>query len=58
MFEARIYHAKGTNDFSLWLENSLGKSELAKKIGRLDPYTYAMEGLRAKIIGLVKSCLT
>lgn len=55
MFEARIYHVKGTNDFSLWLETSLGETELAKKIARLDPYTYTLEGLRAKIIGLVKS---
>lgn len=57
MFEAKIYHAKGTNDFSLWLETSVGQSDLARKIARLDPYTYTLEGLRKKIIELVrKAC--
>lgn len=57
MFEARIYGAKGNNDFSLWLEKSVGEKELAKKISQLDPYTYTMEGLRGRIIELVKSRL-
>lgn len=57
MFEARIYYAKGTNDFSLWLETSLGEGELAKKITRLDPYTHTMEGLRTKIIELARNRL-
>ena len=52
MFEARLRLEKGTNDFSLWLETSLGETELARKIIRLDPYTYTMEGLRAKILEL------
>ena len=54
MFEARISHAKGTNDFSLWLEKFLGEKELAKKIAGLDPYTNTIEELRTKIIKLVK----
>lgn len=57
MFEARIRLEKGTNDFSVWFENSLGEKELAKQMARLDPYTHTMEGLREKIIRLVESRL-
>lgn len=53
MFEARLRLEKGTNDFSLWLEEKLGEKELADKIAKLDPYTYTMEGLREKMVRLV-----
>lgn len=53
IFAARLRLEKPTNDFSLWLEESLGERELAAKIARLDPYTHTMEGLRARIIGLI-----
>ncbi len=55
MFEARIRLERGTNDFSVWFENSLGEKELAKQVAKLDPYTHTMEGLRGKIIRLVES---
>lgn len=54
MFEARLRLERGTNDFSLWLETSLGEKELAKKIARLDPYTHTMEGLRERILKLIE----
>ena len=54
MFEARLRLEKGVNDFSFWLEGSLGEGELAKKIARLDPYTYTGEGLRTKMIQLIR----
>jgi hypothetical protein len=54
MFESRLRLERGTNDFSLWLETSLGEKELAKKIGKLDPYTHTMEGLRSKVIQLIE----
>lgn len=53
MFEARLRLEKGTNDFSLWLEEKLGQKDLADKIEKLDPYTYTMEGLREKMVRLV-----
>lgn len=55
MFEARLRLEKGTNDFSVWLEKNLEEKDLAKKITKLDPYTYTMEGLREKIIKLVET---
>ena len=57
MFEARLRLGKTTNDFSLWLEASLGERELARKIAKFDPYTYTMEGLRTKIIQLIEARL-
>ncbi len=57
MFEARLRQGRITNDFSLWMETSLGEKELAKKIAKFDPYTYTMEGLRAKIIQFIETRL-
>lgn len=54
IFEARLRLQKGTNDFSHWLEESLGEKELAGQIARLDPYTHTMEGLRQKICEFIR----
>ena len=55
VFEAKLRLAKGSNDFSVWLEASLDEKELARKIEKLDPYTFTMEGLRNKILGFVEN---
>jgi hypothetical protein len=57
IFEARLRLERGGNDFSSWLENELGEKALAQAIDRLDPYTYPLEGLRAKIISLIENRL-
>ena len=57
VFEARLRLEKGTNDFSLWMETSLGDTDLAKRIARLDPYTQTLEDLRATIIQIVQKRL-
>ncbi len=54
IFEARLRLERGTNDFSNWIESSIGDKELAVKISRLDPYTYTLEGLRDKVINMIK----
>lgn len=54
VFEARLRLEKRTNDFSYWLESSLGDKELADRISHLDPYIYSLEGLRKKIVGLLE----
>ncbi len=56
IFEARLRLKKHDNDFSCWLRD-LGYKELADKLSKLDPYTYTLEGLRKKIINLVKAYL-
>ncbi len=52
VFEAKLRLQRGTNDFSLWLEDCLGEKQLAEQINRLDPYNYTMENLREIIIQL------
>lgn len=54
MFEARLRLQKSTNDFSYWIESSVGDKKLASEIARLDPYTYTMEDLRIALVKMVK----
>jgi len=54
IFEARLRLEKKTNDFSNWIENSVGNRELALSIARLDPYVYTMEDLRRTITDLIE----
>jgi len=54
IFEARLRLEKPTNDFSLWIENSLGEKELANSISTFDPYTSTLEDLRKNIIRLIE----
>jgi hypothetical protein len=57
IFEARLRLQRGTNDFSLWLEDCLGEKELAEQITRLDPYNYTLENLRETIVTLCEKRL-
>ena len=57
IFEARLRLEKEHNDFSYWLESSIGESKLADSIARLDPYTQTLEGLRTTICALVQERL-
>jgi hypothetical protein len=57
IFESRLRLEKEANDFSYWLETSLGEKELADEIASLDPYTQALEGLRKTISLLVQKRL-
>jgi len=54
VFESRMRLGKGSNDFSIWLEQNLDEAGLAGDIARLDPYTYSLEGLRSALIQLVE----
>ncbi|MDD5617780.1 MAG: DUF5752 family protein [Candidatus Omnitrophica bacterium] len=54
IFEARLRLEKNTNDFSNWIETSIGDEKLAKEISKLDPYTFTLEGLRNKVIKIIK----
>jgi hypothetical protein len=47
-----------TNDFSNWLENSLGLEALARQVNRVDIYTHTLDSARAKLIALVEEELT
>lgn len=54
IFEARLRLENEANDFSNWLEHSMGEKELADAVARLDPYTYALEDLRKAVIAIVE----
>lgn len=54
IFESRLRLEKRTNDFSLWIEKSIGNKALAAQISRVDPYTYTMEDLRRIIIEIIE----
>ncbi|MDI6758724.1 MAG: DUF5752 family protein [Candidatus Omnitrophota bacterium] len=54
IFEARLRIERQTNDFSYWIENSLGDKKLADSISSFDPYTSTLEDLRNKIIRIVE----
>jgi uncharacterized protein DUF5752 len=42
-----------TNDFSLWLANSLGLEALAASVNRIDIYTNTLDSARAKLLRLL-----
>lgn len=54
IFEARLRLEKKSNDFSYWIENSLGDKFLADKITRFDPYTRTLGDLRNVIIKMIE----
>ncbi len=54
IFEARLRLEKPTNDFSYWIENSLGDKDLADRISGFDPYTRTLEDLRNMIVRIVE----
>ncbi|MBI1954811.1 MAG: hypothetical protein HYS38_00285 [Acidobacteria bacterium] len=47
---ARLRPKLGTNDFSNWIEHSLGLPELAEKLNRIDFYTNTLEEVRKEIL--------
>lgn len=57
VFDACLRLEKGRNDFSEWLAGELGEEDLARRIARLDPYTFTLEGLRQEIVRLVRGRL-
>ena len=42
-----------TNDFSLWLENSLGLDDLANRVNRIDIYTNTLDGARTRLLRML-----
>jgi hypothetical protein len=47
-----------TNDFSNWLETSLGLKVLARRVNRVDIYTNTLDSAQAKLVALVDEELT
>lgn len=53
VFEARMRLEKDENDFAAWFR-SMGQTELVQDVAKLDPYNITLEGLRERIIDMVK----
>jgi len=53
MVEARARLGRPTGDFAEWLRGSLGMSELAEGIGRIDTYMTSLERVRARVLSLI-----
>jgi len=53
-FDARLRLGRKTNDFSNWIEFSLGMTDLAREIEHLDPYLFTLDGLKQKMISLIE----
>lgn len=51
-YEARV--RQGIDDFSRWLEGTLGEKELAEEIRRIDPFMHTLEGIREHIVNAVE----
>jgi len=58
IFEARLRLENPTNDFSFWIEKSLGDKDLADEVCCFDPYTRTLEDLRNTIIQIVERKIT
>jgi hypothetical protein len=48
-YESRIRLGEWIDDFSRWIEHSLGKKELAEKIRYIDPFIYSIKKIRTHI---------
>lgn len=53
VFDAKMRLKSGENDFSRWFRD-LGKLSLAEETKRLDPYSFTLDGLRQRIVTLVR----
>lgn len=54
IFDARMRLLHDDNDFSHWFREN-GYTELADAVKSLDPYTYTLEGLRKRLVVLVRN---
>jgi len=57
IYEAKLRVGKISNDFSLWLSESLGEEKLAEAIMSIDPYMHTIESIRGKIISVIENYL-
>jgi hypothetical protein len=52
-YEARARLGSAADDFSSWVEEALGRKDLAAKIRGIDPLMHTLEGIRDHLVELV-----
>jgi hypothetical protein len=57
MVEARGRRGRRSGDFGEWLRDSLGLTELAQKVERIDLYASGLERVRARALSLVDAAI-
>ena len=55
--ESRLQSNLQNDDFSVWIEHSLGMPQLAERIRNIDINVFTLEGLRTRLLDLVKEYL-
>jgi septum formation topological specificity factor MinE len=53
-YESRVRLGEGIDDFSRWIEHTLGRKELAEKIRTIDPFMHSIEKIREHITEVVE----
>ena len=53
MFDAKLRLEQNENDFSKWFKE-LGNQKLSDEVKLLDPYTHTLEGLRRRLLVMVR----
>jgi len=57
MLEARLRLHKYGDDFSQWIEDCLGLTDLAERIRRIDPYFSTLNDVRKQILAIIDEYL-
>jgi hypothetical protein len=52
LFETR-FSGESRNDFARWMEGSLARADLARRVADIDPYMFSLEQARRKLLSLV-----
>ncbi len=53
-YDARIRLGGGIDDFSKWIDEVLGKNELAEKIRAIDPFMHTIDGIREHLAEIIE----
>ncbi len=53
-YEARVRLGSGIDDFSKWVEEALGRKDLAAQVRAIDPLMHSLEGIREHLALIVE----
>jgi uncharacterized protein DUF5752 len=53
-YEARVRLGSGIDDFSKWVEDALGRKDLAARIRTIDPLMHTLEGIREHLVEMLE----